>query len=560
MLKRLLSYKWYLMVIMILIIAEPSITSWLYLFLQRLYNRVTIGTLRGEIIGAILIGVVAWLGKRMLLFSVSVVKSRFICDIRQDLKHDIFMKIIGLNTANLSQIAESSEYISILTNDLTIIEQRFFSNIIGLLSQIFSMIILGSTFFTMNWKLAGFVFAFGIMALFVPVLFENNLNRENLLYSNSLSKFTQKSKEFFGAYSTIKNYSVEETVCKKFDLYNAKVEESKFSYDCSISLADSVGSMLTWFARIIVIGVGLVMLSKGEILLGTIVAAQGFVEEIASPMQGIVENINSIKSVKSVSHKIETITNEPGEGVKIMEESELSNPSIVEISFHHLTIPSGDTCIVKDFSFNFRPGGKYLIIGKNGSGKSSVFKALKKCFYNYTGEILINNRDIRTISNLNLSQLVSYLNENVAIFSGSLSDNITFWNFFPSGDLGRVLQKAHLGLDPNRHIGEGGVDISSGEQRRIEIARSTISPAKVLIFDEVISTLDIETAFEIEKSALEYPDKTVIFISHNFSGKLITKYDEILVMKDGCLVAHGTYDTLMKTCDYFKHICTIKFG
>lgn len=81
-----------------------------------------------------------------------------------------------------------------------------------------------------------------------------------------------------------------------------------------------------------------------------------------------------------------------------------------------------------------------------------------------------------------------------------------------------------------------------------------------MIFDEVVSTLDIETAYEIERLALGFEDKTVIFISHNFSGKLISEYDEILVMGQGKLLSHGPYDKLIQECEYFKKICEIKFG
>ena len=81
-----------------------------------------------------------------------------------------------------------------------------------------------------------------------------------------------------------------------------------------------------------------------------------------------------------------------------------------------------------------------------------------------------------------------------------------------------------------------------------------------MIFDEVVSTLDIETAYEIEKMVLEYEKQTMIFISHNFSGKLIREYDEILVMDAGRLVDHGTYDELIENSSYFRNICEIKFG
>ncbi len=561
MIKRLFQYKWYILIIFTLIIIEPTITSWLVLWLQKMYNNVTIGTPRIDVLKLILIGILVWTGKRLLLFAISVVKSRFICNVKQDLKQDVFASALGLNTANISQIATSGEYISAFTNDITIIEQRFFSNIISVISQIFSIIILGSTFFSMNRKLAVFMFLFSIIVMFVPPIFAKKLNDTNLAYSKNLSKLTQKLKEYLQAYSTIKNYSLEKVILQKFYLINSDVEDSKFEYDCSLSLADSIGSLLTWFTRIVIIGAGLIMASTGEIMIGTVIAAQAFSEELASPLQGIIENVNSIKSVKSIIGRLNDLTNEENpynyksNGIKLFADKDELN-----IEFCNLTITFDEKNIVDNFSFNFKQGGKYLIIGKNGSGKSSIFKALKKRFKNYKGQILINGTELRDISNSELSDLISYLNENVSIFSGSIEDNITFWRNVSKERYSNAIRDAHIELDSQRVIGEDGFNISSGEQRRIEIARSLISPAKLMIFDEVVSTLDIETAYDIERMALDYTEKTVVFISHNFSGKLIKEYDEILVMKDGCLVAHGAYDELIKSNDYFRKICDIKFG
>lgn len=561
MIKRLFQYKWYILIIFVLIIVEPTVTSWMVLWVQKMYNNVTIGTPRIDILKLILIGILVWVAKRLLFFTISVVKSRFICNVKQDLKQDVFASALGLNTANISQIATSGEYISAFTNDITIIEQRFFSNVISVISQFFSIIILGSTFFSMNRKLAALMFLFSIIVVFVPPIFAKRLNDSNLIYSKNLSKFTQKLKEYLQAYSTIKNYSIEKIILRKFYAINSKVEDSKFEYDCSLSLADSIGSLLTRFTTVMIIGAGLIMVSTGEILVGTVIAAQAFSDELASPLQGIIENINSIKSVKSIISRIKDLTSEekidnsePNVGTLFADKDELN------IKFCNLTITFDEKNIVDNFSFNFKQGGKYLIIGKNGSGKSSIFKALKKRFKNYKGQILINGTELRDVSNSELSDLISYLNESVSIFSGSIEDNITFWRTVSKERYSNAIKDAHIELDSQRIIGEDGFNISSGEQRRIEIARSLISPAKLMVFDEVVSTLDIETAYDIERMALDYTDKTVVFISHNFSGKLIKEYDEILVMKDGCLVAHGAYDELIKSNDYFRKICDIKFG
>lgn len=561
MIKRLFQYKWYILIIFVLIIVEPTVTSWMVLWVQKMYNTVTIGTPRTDILKLILIGILVWIAKRLLFFAISVVKSRFICNVKQDLKQDVFASALGLNTANISQIATSGEYISAFTNDITIIEQRFFSNVISVISQFFSIIILGSTFFSMNRKLAVLMFLFGIIVVFVPPIFARKLNDTNLAYSKNLSKFTQKLKEYLQAYSTIKNYSIEKIILRKFNVINSKVEDSKFEYDCSLSLADSIGSLLTRFTTVMIIGAGLIMVSTGEILVGTVIAAQAFSDELATPLQGIIENINSIKSVKSIIGRINDLTSEEKPYKYKSNDSNLfAEKDELNIEFCNLTITLDEKNIVDNFSFNFKQGGKYLIIGKNGSGKSSIFKALKKRFNNYKGQILINGTELKDISNSELSDLISYLNENVSIFSGSIEDNITFWRNVSKERYSNAIRDAHIELDSQRVVGEDGFNISSGEQRRIEIARSLISPAKLMIFDEVVSTLDIETAYDIERMALDYTDKTVIFISHNFSGKLIREYDEILVMKDGCLVAHGGYDELIKSNDYFRKICDIKFG
>ena len=545
-----------------MIIIEPTMTSWLILFLQKMYNTVEIGTSKYVILRLILIGVLVWCIKRFLLYGISVVKSRFICNIKQNLKHDIFANALGIDTSNISGIASSGEYISIFTNDITIIEQKLFSNVIGVCSKVISIVILGSSFFSMNGKLAAFMVGFGVIVVFVPPAFSKKLNETNLNYSRCFSKFTQKIKEFFHAYATIKNYSIEKIILRKFDQSNSDLEDSKFTYDCSLSLADSVGSLLTWFTRIIVIGAGLIMVANGEILIGTVMAAQAFVEELASPLQGLIENINAIKSVKSIVNRISEITQVNAQPTQ-SDMGDSPEPELVtsmDIEFRDLTIVAQERKIVNDFSFTFRQGGKYLVIGKNGSGKSSIFKALKKGFENYDGQILLNGMELRNISSKQLSSLTSYLNENVAIFTGSIEENITFGRQIPPEILQYAIKNAHVELRANRLVGEDGFDISSGEQRRIEIARSLVSPATFMIFDEVVSTLDIETAYEIEREALSYEGKTVVFISHNFSGKLVRDYDEILVIKDGCLLAHGNYDTLLAECDYFRHICEIKFG
>ncbi|MCR4610782.1 MAG: ABC transporter ATP-binding protein/permease [Lachnospiraceae bacterium] len=562
MARRLLQYKWYLVALLAMMIIVPTISSYLTFLLQKIYNEVTVGTSITFIFRLVLQGVLVWLVNRLLFYSQTIIKSRLICNIKQDLKHDIFVSALGLKGSNIFERAATGEYISIFSNDINIIEQRYFSVWLDLISQTASIAIFFSAFFTMNRKLAFFVMAFAIGVMFVPSIFAKQLNRSSLNYSRKISNFTQGIKEFIQAFPTIKSYAVEDVILDKFDIRNKESEDSKFLYDSSLALADGIGSLLTWFARMVVIGAGLIMVSKGEILLGTVVAAQSFSVQLATPLQLIVQDINSIRSIKSIVGKISDLTTDHFTDKKDADTytSFSTDPEEIQIEFSNLFLRIGEKTIIEDFTYTFNPRKKYLILGKNGAGKSSVFKALKGRFGEISGSIKINGVDFNKYSNKDISRMVTYLGENVSLFTGSVSDNITFWRNISQDSLHRAARESHLNLSLNRQVGDEGYNISSGEQRRIEIARGLIEPVGMIVFDEIVSTLDIETAYEIENTALSYQDKTVVFISHNFSGKLIKLYDEILIMENGRLLAHGSYEDLLNTCDYFRHICEIKFG
>jgi len=565
MLKLMLKYKWYIIFIVILMIIEPTINSVLNFWLQRLFNSATVDADKIMILRLITAGFLLWVSKRIVTHTMLMIRDRFICNMKSDIKHSMFLKLLFVNTSNIAQNASGGEYISMFTNDVLLLEQRFLTQIMGLISGVFSIAILGYSFVALNAKLAFAIIGFGFLTMFVPVFFSKNLNSKNITYTKRIANFTQKFKEYVSAYPTIKNYSIEPEIMAGFDKANNATEDSKFEADCAVTLANSVGQLLAWFMQFIGVGLGIMLVVKGEIMIGTVIAAQSFASDLALPIQNIIININNIRSVKNVVKNLETFTDTIGAETTAADEQHTEHAAnhddaAYDIDFDALTLKIEDKTIVDNFTYRFESGKKYLVVGINGSGKSSVFKVLKKWYKSCSGSILINGESISNYSNEELSHIVSYLNENVSLFSGSLRDNITLFREYGESDMQKAIEASHVELDLDRQIIDEGRNISSGEQRRIEIARSLLKSSAILIFDEVVSTLDIETAYEIEKSALKLPDKTVIFISHNFSGKLIREYDQILVMNSGKIIASGTYDELMESSPYFKRICEIKFG
>lgn len=562
--KILFRYKWYLSLIVLLMILEPSINSVLNFWLQRIFTAAQPGAKLLGIIRMLTVGFLLWLLKRILSFASGMLRARYICNAKRDLKHSFFSGLMDFETANLAAIASSGTYISLFTNDINLFETRFLNQVIALCSGLFSLVIMGTSFVILNAKLAAAIISFGIVAMLVPLFFSKPLNEKSLTYLKKVSLFTQRIQEYLNSFPTIKNYSVENAIEEHFNEINTETEDARFQSDYILNLANTAGQLLSWFMQFIAVGLGLVLVVRGEIKIATVLAAQAFASDLAQPLQDIIMNINSIRSVKDLIKRFDDLVSPEAANIHYENTAPVRADSdslgCCDVEFRDVCLEIGGKRIIDQFSFTFEAGKKYLIVGLNGSGKSSLFRALKKWFNKCRGEIRVGGIPVTELENSKLSKTVSYLNEKVSLFSGTILDNITLYRDYSPKHLEEVIRSAQIHLNLDRVIGGEGTTISSGEQRRIEIARSLLDSVGVMIFDEVVSTLDIETAYEIERMAMEFTDKTVIFISHNFSGKLIRKYDEILVMDGGRLADHGSYESLRASSPYFRRICEIKFG
>lgn len=581
MVKFLLKHKWYIAFILALVFASPAITSWMNFYLQDIFNTADGGAEKIVLMRMLAIGFLVWMSKRFVEFTTGMLKSKFLCCVKKDVKQGMFDSLLGIDASDFEARAAGGDYISSFTNDITILEQSYFGNIIGMCANIISIVILGASFFSLNRTLALCIFAFALITVFVPALFARLLSGKNLEFSRKIALFTQKLKEYFTAYPMIKNYSVEGQIEELFKKYNVSTEESKFDADYASTLANNVGSLLSWFMQFIAVGVGLVLMTQGKIIVGTVIAAQAFAADLAAPMQNVLINVNSIRSVKGIVCKIKGYV-DPSAGSDTRGVLAADSRSVAvtadhagtpmtggaedvhsgvgaDLAFRNVSLRIGDKSIIEDFSFTFQAGKKYLIVGKNGSGKSSVFRVLKRFVGGATGDVIVDGIPLSEMDNEKLSRYVSYINENVTLLTGAVRDNILLYRNCDDHMFGEAYNAAHVNIDSGRIVSDGGTNISSGERRRIEIARSLLAATPIIIFDEVVSTLDVETAFEIEQMVLQYSN-TIVFISHNFSGKLIHAYDEILIMDGGKLIAHGKYNDLLANCEYFRRICQIKFG
>lgn len=543
---------------LVFVILDPVASSLLNFLLQRIFNMAGLQVGKNAIVHMLTIGFLLWMGKRIIIVLMAGIKNYIICNVRADLKEDIFRRILLHFSMDVNNTS-TGMWTSMFTNDITLIENRYIESFLSIISSALSIVVLSGSFLTLNITLAAFILGFGVLSLSVPIFFSRLLNRMSYAWSRQLGVFTQCIREFFAAFPTIKNYAIESQIDRKFVDIDQKTEANKFDADFTLSVANNSTAILAWFMQFIAVAAGVVMMAQGRILLGTVIAAQSFSSDIAVPLIGLVNNINAMRSTRAIVQKLEEYAdNTP-------RENDPAEPPFVPsptsgLVFSGVSLSLEGREIISDFTFTFEKGKKYLIVGKNGSGKSSLFRMLVRYHCSSHGLIAVDGQPVAQMDNKALSSRISYMNEDVMLFTDKVEENILLYREQERYRLSSAMQATQLHLDLERIISDNIQAVSSGERRRIEISRTLLSGADIMIFDEVISTLDTETAYEIEKMVLGFDGYTIIQISHNFSRTLIEQYDDILIMDSGRLCAHGTFKELMRTSAYFRKICSIKFG
>jgi ABC-type multidrug transport system fused ATPase/permease subunit len=206
--------------------------------------------------------------------------------------------------------------------------------------------------------------------------------------------------------------------------------------------------------------------------------------------------------------------------------------------------------IVRDLDLEIAPGSRIGIVGRSGSGKSTVARLVAGLFDPWNGEILIDGLGRHQHAPQVLTDGIALVDQDVAIFAGTLRDNVTLWDpLVPDADIMAALVDAQLaddvaqwpgGLDT--HLSEGGSDLSGGQQQRLEIARALVRRPALLVLDEATTAIDTRTERRIDE-AIRRRGTSCLVIAHRLST--VRDCDEILVLERGVVVERGTHDQLV---------------
>lgn len=482
------------------------------------------------------------------------VMSSYIKNTVNYLRCDIFTKILNKDMKDFS-LDNSGKYISILYNDIKIIEDSLLNNIFLVISSFISFIISLLFLFSISPSIVIFIVIFGILGFVIPNALSKKLIIEKNNYSHNLEEITSVTKDLFSGFEVIKGFNIGSKINTIFKNSSNTVESTKKKCSIleSIIKGFSLSFRVTVYLGVLILG-GYLMY-KGEISVGTAIIIIQLSTHIVGPVKTSISLINQIKSVSLIADKIDEILYDSCEDIEEVSLPKFENSiEIKNLDFSY----TNDRKALNNINLTFEKNKKYAIVGESGCGKSTLIKLLMRYYKDYNGDILIDNKDIHKIFSNDLYKNMSMIQQNVFMFDDSIKENIKLFANYSDEEVLSICDRSGLsnlisrlpdGI--NSLVGENGNKLSGGEKQRIAIARSLINNTKILILDESTSALDNETAYNLESSLLSINDLTLIVVTHKLIKNILLNYDEIIVMKDGMVIEKGSFDYLISLKGYF---------
>ena len=510
--------------------------------------------------GAAIVSILFLIVGSFVSFAQKALRAKFIQKSLTAIKVDIFSKIINMNIKTFKE-ENSASYISTLTNDIKILEDDYFDNILQSFYQIASFILASISLTIINPIMTVTVFIGGILPISVPLIFNKKLSTMKKTYSNDLSIFTAKVKDMLTGFEVIKSFNIGNKIENDYKNISNKSEKSKFKFNLFNAVINAISDLLGSFLFIGIMLLGVYLVIKDKMTIGSMIAATQLMNNVLNPLMILSERLSKFKSVKSIEEKVKNIIEINSQGDHGIEKLEFNS----NISFENLNFDYGnERKILRGATFTIEKGSKYAIVGASGSGKSTILKLLLRYYENYMGNIEIDgirNKDIKMSS---LYSLISIIHQDIFMFDDSIKHNISLYGQYSEDEINNAIEKSGLinlvtSLKEGSYslVGENGCNLSGGEQQRIAIARALIKKTPILVLDEATSSLDNETAYNIEKSILAINDLTCLVITHKLNEDILNKYDSIIVLKEGKVVENGSFYELIEKKQYFYSLYNV---
>ena len=386
------------------------------------------------------------------------------------------------------------------------------------------------------------------------------IHKRSTIVQEYLSKLTTFNQEFFSGINVVKSYGIETSVIKDFDKIANESKEKNIHLQKANALFFPLMILLIGISNLFVIYIGGTQYINGEIQFGTIIEFMLYVNILTWPVAVVGWVTSMVQQAEASQARINEFLKEIPE---IQNTNTFSSELNGNVTFKNVTFTYDDTNItaLKNISFSVKSGETLAILGKTGSGKSTIIELISRLYDTKIGSVLLDEIPIKEVNLNAVRSQIGFVPQDPFLFSESIEENIKFGK--ESATKEEIISAAknadvhdNIINFPNGYktiLGERGVTLSGGQKQRISIARAIIKEPKILIFDDCLSAVDTETEEKI-LSNLEIISKniTTFIVSHRVSSA--KKADKIIVLNEGEIIQKGTHDDLIHIDGYYKSL------
>lgn len=439
---------------------------------------------------------------------------------------------------------------------------------LSLIMDIVLAVVSATILYIMNQKLFVVILVLTIISAVLVFIFKEPYKKINLEQMEAGARLNSHIIESLKGIETIKVNAAENKNIEKLENEYIKNLRIAFKEGALSNVQGSISGLVSTVGNLFLMYIGARMIMGGEITLGSLMAFSTLSGYFMDPIGRLISLQLSIQEASISLKRISEIYEVEKEQIDDDRDKIKLNKINKDIMIKNVTFRYGSRSpVLRNVSINIPKGKKVALVGESGSGKTTISKLLLKYYSPEEGEIIINGNNIEEIDLYNLRENISYVPQNIELFSGSIRENITLGK--PSASMGEIKEACeHAGckkfieklpIKYNTYLEEAGGGLSGGERQRIALARALIKKPSFLILDEATSNLDFisearifDTLFKKGKSI------TMLIIAHRLST--IRSCDLIYVMDNGKVVEVGDHDSLLEKKGYYYKLYVSQVG
>ena len=521
------------------------------------------------LVGLLLLAVMVRLGLQgTQLYNVQVVGQRLTARIRDDLfRHALALSLRFHDRTTVGRL------LTRLTSDVDALAEVFGSGAVGVLADLVSLVVVGVTMISIEWRLGVLLMASQIPVTLAIVWLQGRYRKVNYRVREELGGLNAELQENLQGLEVVQMFRREQENSRRFargnDTYRRAVTGT-ILYDSAIS------AFIEWVSLVavaVVLAVGGWMVTAGSMGLGSLTTFILFSQRLFDPLRQLAERFTQIQGGLTAVERIGELLDEPLDIVELTDSSRsaaarrsgLQGRSPGEVVFESVSFAyRSDDPILDKLSFRIAAGEHVAIVGPTGSGKSTVIRLLCRLYEPQAGRILLDGVDIRELPIATLRQRLGVVLQDTFLFSGNVADNLRLDAPISDQELERLC--GELGLKPlldrldqglASELRERGANLSSGERQLLAVARVAIRDPSVLVMDEATAFLDPSTEATLQSDLDRLlRDRTAIVIAHRLAT--VEAADRILVLRQGRLIEQGNHLELRRAGGLYAQLADLQ--